>query len=473
MRVAPAEKKRRRWRIQTGERRLLLIFGDLIAASAATFIALYLWAQFDWLGFSPVFFRFRAAWFVSLPVVWLILMINNYDVVRAGSLRETVKGLLFSGAGGIVLYLVLYFTSSPGSLPRRGVLYFLFLVFVFTLIWRWSYIRVFTAPAFLRRVLIVGAGESGKTIYRVITALTPPPFEIVGFVDDDPDKLETSIGEFQVLGGSKVLAQLIESNAITDLIVAITGPMHAGMFKAVLEAQEQGIVITRMPVAYEELLGRLPINHLESDWLVRSFVDEIRVPPMYTISKRLIDLVGSFLGLLILGLLMPVIAIAILIESGRPIFYVQDRLGQGGLIYGLVKFRTMDKDAEADGEAHWAMEGDPRATNVGVILRKTHLDEFPQFVNVLKGDMSIVGPRPERPELVVDLERQIPFYRARLFAKPGITGWAQVNYGKGASIEGSAEKLEYDLFYIKNRSLWLDLWILVRTVGSVLGLRGV
>jgi exopolysaccharide biosynthesis polyprenyl glycosylphosphotransferase len=344
---------------------------------------------------------------------------------------------------------------------------------MFTVAWRWFYIRIFTAPGFLRRVLVVGAGQSGQTIYRVISTLTPPPYDLIGFVDDDPDKQNTDIEGYPVFGGNQVLEQLIESEAITDLIVAITGPMKAGMFEAVLEAQEQGIVITRMPVAYEELLGRLPINHLESDWLVRSFVDEINVPPIYMISKRLIDLIGSLVGLLILGVLMPVIALAILIESGRPIFYVQDRLGQGGLIYGLVKFRTMDKDAEADGEAHWAMEGDPRATRVGLALRKTHLDEFPQFINVMKGDMSIVGPRPERPELVVDLERHIPFYRARRFAKPGITGWAQVNYGKGASIEGSAEKLEFDLYYIKNRSLWLDLWILLKTVGSVIGLRGV
>ena len=133
----------------------------------------------------------------------------------------------------------------------------------------------------------------------------------------------------------------------------------------------------------------------------------------------------------------------------------------------------MRQDAEADGRAHWAREEDPRATKVGHVLRKTYLDELPQFLNVLRGEMSLVGPRPERPELVAELEKHIPFYRARLLVKPGITGWAQINYGKGASIQGSAEKLEYDLYYIKHRSLWLDLWILLRTVGQVFGFRGV
>jgi len=155
------------------------------------------------------------------------------------------------------------------------------------------------------------------------------------------------------------------------------------------------------------------------------------------------------------------------------VLFTQRRLGQGGRPYNLLKFRTMIQDAEADGEAHWAQEGDPRATKVGLFLRKTHLDEFPQFWNVLKGEMSLVGPRPERPEIVAQLEKRIPFYRARLLTKPGITGWAQINYGKGASVEGSAEKLEYDLYYIKHRSLMMDLWIMLRTVGSIVGFQGV
>jgi lipopolysaccharide/colanic/teichoic acid biosynthesis glycosyltransferase len=151
----------------------------------------------------------------------------------------------------------------------------------------------------------------------------------------------------------------------------------------------------------------------------------------------------------------------------------QARLGQGGRPFSVYKFRTMRQDAEADGQAHWALEGDPRATRVGRVLRRVHLDEFPQFWNVLVGEMSLVGPRPERPEMVAELEKQIPFYRARLLVKPGIGGWAQVNYGKGASVEGSAEKLEYDLYYIKHRSLMLDVLIILRTFGSVFGLRGV
>jgi lipopolysaccharide/colanic/teichoic acid biosynthesis glycosyltransferase len=228
-----------------------------------------------------------------------------------------------------------------------------------------------------------------------------------------------------------------------------------------------------MPVAYEELLGQVPIRHLESDWLLRSFVDELRVSKMYLLVKRVLDILGGLTGLLIFMFFYPVVGLAIILESGRPVTFIQTRLGKGGNKFGTFKFRTMRQDAEADGQAHWAVAGDPRTTRVGRLLRKVHLDEFPQFINVLIGDMSLVGPRPERPELVIELEKQIPFYRARLLVKPGITGWAQISYGKGASVEGSAEKLEYDLYYIKHRGLIMDIRILLRTLGSIIGLRGV
>ncbi len=277
----------------------------------------------------------------------------------------------------------------------------------------------------------------------------------------------------EVLGNNAQLLEICTHESISDVIVAIMGEMSGAMFQSLLDLQERGIQVIRMPVAYEELLGRLPINHLESDWLLRSFVDELRVSAFYLMAKRMLDLAGAFLGLSVFLVIYPWAALAIAIESGRPIFLRQERLGQGGRPFDLIKFRTMRQDAEADGKAHWAKRDDPRVTQVGRLLRKTHLDEFPQFWNVLKGDMSLIGPRPERPELVADLEKKIPFYRARLLVKPGLGGWAQVNYGKGASVQGSAEKLEYDLYYIKHRGPVMDFWILLRTVGAIFGFRGV
>ena len=468
------EGRSRRLRLQVGERRSLLIMGDLIAASAATFAALALWSQLDWLGFSWEFIRARAAWFVSLPLIWVVLLVNLYDERRASSWRETVRGVFIAALGGVALYLAAYFFTEPGSLPRRGVLYFLFMAVTFTLAIRWIYVRVFTAPGFMRRVMIVGAGDSGKTILRVINTIQPAPFYIVGLIDDDTSKHGHEIEGVIVLGDNSRLLEIAELNQVSELLIAILGPMQGEMFQALLDAQERGIQVTRMPVAYEELLGRVPIRHLESDWLLRSFVDELPISTFYLVMKRLLDIVGSLVGLLVLALAYPWVALAILIESGRPILFKQRRSGQGGHLYNIFKFRTMRQDAEADGQALWTDDkSDPRTTRVGRFLRKTHLDEFPQFWNVLKGEMSIIGPRPERPEFVAKLEEEIPFYRARLLVKPGIGGWAQINSGKGASVEGSTNKLEYDLYYIKHRNLLMDLWIILRTVGSIFGLRGV
>jgi exopolysaccharide biosynthesis polyprenyl glycosylphosphotransferase len=453
---------------------MLLIVGDLLASIIATIVALALWSQFDYLTLSEEFVRARAGWFVLLPIVWIILLINSYDVRRAASWPETLRNVITAAGVGTVLYLGIYFfRSAPGSLPRRGPFYFLIFAIVLTLLWRFIYIRIFTGPAFMRRILLVGVGSSGIELLRIIQNLNPSPFYVVGLIDDDPSKFAMQFEGVKVLGGSSVIEKVVREEDVSEIIVAISGPMNGEMFQALLDAQERWVEIIRMPVLYEELMGRVPIHHLESDWLLRSFVDEVRVSSLYLIAKRLLDISAAIVGLILFALMFPFVSLAILAESGRPVLFTQTRLGQGGKPYELVKFRTMLQDAEADGEALWAQEGDPRMTRVGRFLRKIHLDEFPQFINVIKGDMSMVGPRPERPELIAKLEGQIPFYRARLLVKPGIGGWAQVNFGKGSSIEGSARKLEYDLYYIKHRNIFLDLWIIIRSIGAALGFQGV
>jgi exopolysaccharide biosynthesis polyprenyl glycosylphosphotransferase len=248
--------------------------------------------------------------------------------------------------------------------------------------------------------------------------------------------------------------------------------MFGGTFQTLLDTQENGTEITRMPILYEELLGRVPIHHLESDWVIRSFVDETRSGGLYELGKRVLDIIGSIAGLAIFLVLFPFIGLAILIESGLPVLYWQERLGRGGKEFKIVKFRTMYQDAEKDGKAQMAGERDPRITRVGNFLRATRLDEWPQFWNVLHGEMSLVGPRAERAQWVATFQEEIPFYRARLLVQPGITGWAQINYGYAATVEDTSVKLEYDLYYIKHRSILMDIGILLQTVGTVFGRRG-
>ena len=244
------------------------------------------------------------------------------------------------------------------------------------------------------------------------------------------------------------------------------------MLREVITAGEAGVEITTMPIVYEELLSRVPIAWLQSDWILRYLVDQMRVGGFYEIIKRIMDIIGSLVGLFLMGLAFPFIALAIVIDSGAPIFYSQERVGKNGHNYRIFKFRTMIKNAEKDGIPQVTIQNDQRITRIGWILRKTHIDEFPQFFNVLIGDMSLVGPRAERHEIMEELQLDIPFYRARLMVRPGLTGWAQVNFGYASNAQANSIKTEYDLYYIKHRNLLLDIAILLKTPGTVVGFRG-
>jgi len=465
------------WRLRVTERRTVLLIGDLTIALASLAISLYYWGVSErFMGFSAEFLQKRVpGWFYFLPIIWLVLMVELYDIHRASDWWRTIRGVALAALLGLALYLALYFyyVVPPKSLlPRLGVASYLITVSILTLLWRRLYIQVFTASQFMRRVLLVGGGKSGETLLTVINSLKTKPFVLVGVIDDDPHKQGASVEGSPVIGSSGQLLELVQEHNISEIIVAITGEMCGAMFQALLDAQEVGVDIVRMPTVYEELMGRVPILVLETNWILGSFVDELRVSGFYLLIKRMLDILGGLAGALATVVLFPFISLVMVIDDGFPIFYSQTRCGKGGLPYQIHKFRTMRRDAEADGQPRWAREDDDRATRVGRILRKTHLDELPQFVNVLRGDMSLVGPRAERPELVEYFQKHIPFYRARLLVKPGITGWAQINYGYASTIEETVAKLEYDLFYIKRRSLAMDLIILLRTPSTVFGFRG-
>ncbi len=467
--------RNKRWLIKPQERQWILILGDLVIGIISLFIALYIWAQKDqWISFSLQFIRERPPfWFYILPLLWMILIIDLYNVRKAGNRRDTIQGILIATVVSTIFYLFIFFIAEPKTLPRRGVAAFIGSVAVLTLIWRNLYITVFTAPAFLRRVLIIGAGRSGCTMAKIIKNLWPSPFYLVGYIDDDAQKVGKNIDGLQVMGSSSNLLEIIEKEHITDLIFSISGEMQPETFSSILQAKENGIEITTMPILYEELIGRVPIFLLEDDWILRSFVDHARSTSGYETLKRIVDICVACVGFILLVPLAPIIALIIFLNDGKPILYRQERIGINGRPFTLMKFRTMRLDAEEDGVARLAVENDERVTKVGRFLRRSHLDELPQFLNVLKGDISMVGPRAERPEFVNQLQKEIPFYRARLFVKPGMTGWAQINYRYASNVEESAIKLEYDLYYIKHRNIWLDITIIMRTMGQVIGLRGV
>lgn len=320
------------WRITARERRFILFLGDLLVAGIGLIIALYFWAMGDqWLRFSWQFLRDRPPeWYYFLPVIWLVLILELYDIRRSSRKGDTVRGVIVAALVSTMLYLAIFFISEPKSLPRRGVAGFIGAVSVLTLLWRLLYIRIFTAPAFLRRVIIVGAGRAGSSLAEIIQKMTPVPFTLVGFVDDDPQKQGTKISGLRVIGNSSKLMDLIEKEHATDLIFAISGEMQPRLYSAILKAEEEGIEVTTMPVTYEELLGRVPISLLDDDWILRTFVDRAHASGSYELGKRMMDLAGAAVGLVLLAIVFPFIALVILIDDGFPILFKQERVGKSG-----------------------------------------------------------------------------------------------------------------------------------------------
>lgn len=461
-------------RLTPRERRFILIFGHLIAVILALAVSLISWAtEDDWLGISLSFLLERPEpWFYLLPVLWMILMMPLYNVREVHHVQKALRIIITSAVTCIAVYLLIFFLAPAKTLPRRGVIVFFVAAAVFTLLWR----RIFTHFFFVKNAfintIIVGAGKAGQRIAEIINVTEGVPYHVIGFIDDDPSKIGTEIEGYPVLCGSDKYFQMIESKDVTQIIMAISNHLNDQLLDALTMSEERGITVTTMPMIYEELLGRVPVHLLNTDWLLRSFYDMSHASLFFEIAKRFFDIAGGLIGMVFLILLTPLVAAAILLDTGRPVFYTQERLGLRGSTFNMIKFRTMVQNAEMDGVARPAAEHDSRITRVGSFLRKSHLDEMPQFLNVLRGELSLVGPRAERPQIVKELQREVPFYRARLLVRPGITGWAQVNQNYAAGAEENTVKLEYDLYYIKHRSLLMDLSILFHTFKSIFGLKG-
>ena len=320
------------------ERRVILLGVDFLVACLSLAIALIAWGQRDWLDLSRELLSQRVqTWFFFLPIIWILLMVETYDFHRATRRDETLKGILLAAGVSVFLYLLVFFLAPPGDLPRVGVAVFIVAAAVLSYVWRNIYISVFTSQEFLRRVLIVGAGKAGTTLANVIRDIRPHPMHVVGFIDDDPAKKGCLVAGYPILGGADCLHETIEKEHISDVILAISNKVRPELFEVLLEVEEQGIEISTMPATYERLLGRVPIFLLQSDWILRSFVDLAHVGGLYEMLKRLMDILGGLVGTVITLIFLPIIALAIFFDSGWPVIFTQNRLGLSGRQYTIIK----------------------------------------------------------------------------------------------------------------------------------------
>ena len=398
---------------------------------------------------------------------------NLYDLRSIQDRRDLTVRILRSLGATSLLLAVIYFWF-PDLIIGRGVFLIAAALVVSTVTgWRVVYEWTTKRMSPRERLLLVGTGPGAVDLAReMFHRRHELGVEIVGFIDPDPARVGAPVINPGVIGTIEDIPSIVRARAVDRVVVSLADARgKLPMDKLLRMKLEGGTTFDYLATVYEEYTGKIAVENLRPSWLI--FSSGFRKTQALTAAKRLIDIVGSAAGLLALLPLMALIALAIRLTSRGSALYHQRRVGQSGRVFTLHKFRSMRVDAEAGTGAVWASKaGDARVTRIGRVLRMTRLDELPQLWNILVGEMSLVGPRPERPEFVESLTLEIPFYGERHVVKPGLTGWAQVRYSYGASVEDALEKLQYDLYYIKNMSIALDCYIVVETIKTVILRRG-
>ncbi len=397
-----------------------------------------------------------------------------FGLYSAALYRETreYKVRFFASFPAAALAMMIIFYLVPQSLLGRGILAIsLAFSLLLTMVARAVFFRVVGNEALKRRVLVLGSGSRAAEVDVLLGKLgSSAGYHLVGFIrcgDEQPGVDRSKL----LAGDCKSLYALVQQHRVNEIVVGVRDRRNGYLsMEKLLQCRLDGVNVVDLPTFFERETGYVQLNSVSASWMVYS--QGFAKNGFHKLVKRIFD-IGVSAAMLFAALpIMVLAALAIWLETGRPILYRQKRTGESGRVFEILKFRSMRSDAERDGVARWAQKNDDRITRVGKFIRATRVDELPQLVNVLRGEMSFVGPRPERPPFVSDLSGKVPYYASRHSVKPGITGWAQVRYPYGSSVDDAIWKLQFDLYYVKNHSLFLDLLILVQTAHVVLFGRG-
>jgi sugar transferase (PEP-CTERM system associated) len=447
-------------------RKALLLIVESIFIYLGGLVAVYI--QFG--GDAPQVLLHERAWLkLLIPLVIVQGSFYLFDLYEFSLTRQhaflVIRIFQALGLAAITLALLVHFV--PGIWIGRNV-FFVHLVLMLMALswWRLAAMWILRNQRFAERVLIVGTGHNAVDLAREVLRRPEDGFQVMGFLGNDPRLLGQSLINPRVIGMLSELEEVVRSVHAERIVVALNNQRGSLPMESLLELKLRGgVAVEESSSFYERLTNRISTEELRPSQLI--FANGSRWMCFYRRWRQVTDRVLGLIGLVFSMPVMLLTAIAVRLESPGPILYSQERVGLRNRVFRMIKFRSMCIDAEADG-AKWAEERDPRVTRVGRVIRKLRIDELPQFINVIRGDMSLIGPRPERPIFVEQLERDIPYYARRHWVKPGLTGWAQVRYPYGASAEAAIEKLQYDLYYIKNQSPILDAIILFETVRIIL-----
>jgi len=406
----------------------------------------------------------------ALVFAVLMIAINGalglYRGVPASGVLDAIARVMLSLLASIPIAYGVYRVLPWGQFDDHGGELTVILILGIILAMRGLIVGVVTDPIWRRRVLVIGTGHEAAAVDYSLRHHRSAALQVVGFYPS-PNNEDVVVNRGQLLNGDRSLLETVHGHGVNEIIVAVRERRGGALsLKQLLDCKLAGVAVLDLASFYERVRGQVRLDALKASWLI--YGEGFRQGFMRSFIKRSFDILVSLMLLAATLPVMIVTALAIALESGFPVFYTQERVGRGGRVFRVIKFRSMRTDAEKDGKPRWASKSDDRVTRVGKIIRKTRIDELPQLINVLRGEMSLVGPRPERPFFVDQLARDVPYFSVRHSVKPGLTGWAQVRYQYGASMDDAVQKLQYDLYYVKNHTLFLDVLILAETVRVVL-----
>jgi exopolysaccharide biosynthesis polyprenyl glycosylphosphotransferase len=457
--------------------RLALIIGDSVVLIALLLLIINPAPHLGLYAPDSIFGTWKAY------LVWMFLVLASWgiavNIMQAQQLNcaaSVLKSPLYALCSLVLMLIfcivLFYLFTGDGVISFiKPLLFFLAVAAPIFSIWRVLLAEAMNLPRFRRQAVIVGVNAAGRSITRELQNARCPAVNILGYISESIDEQNQQDG-LPIFGSKSALSSLAENGLIDMIIMAIDYKANPELFQEALGVAQAGIPVVPVARVYESTSGKIPLDHIGDQWSIALPIEQF-VSPLYLCWNKAVDLAFGISGLLVLCMLLPVLALVIYLDSPGPIFFSQERAGYHGKTFRILKFRSMCTNTERVKGGAWVSKGDARVTRVGRLLRATHLDELPQALNIVRGDMSLIGPRPERPDYIVELSRSNPFYSYRLSVRPGLTGWAQVKYGYGSSEQDELVKLQYDLYYIKHRSFLFDILILLKTVGEVVFCHGV
>lgn len=460
--------KNKKIHFEVSERKILLKVFDLIFVFLSLFLVSYFF-DFKYFRFSTTNYYWTLVLVLYLNVFGSVFEMYNLQV--ASSQFQIIRSIILTTSTTVLFYLLtpVYTPFLPSN--RLQIVMFFVAIFLSLLAWRIFYLKFLASHRFVKKaILVCDEDQLDELVLGLLNA--DPHYKIIGFVNSDVNSEIVNKSVINTIPLNE-LDNYVRNNNISEIVIASqkTEAITVGLYNQLIHLLENGFIIREYTQVYEAITQRIPVHYVSRDFYRYFPFSRSNQNQLYLSFVRISEIVFSLIGLAIGLLFVPLIYIGNLIGNRGSLFYSQERIGKNGSVFKIYKYRTMVQNAEVNG-AVFTTINDSRITAFGKFLRKTRLDEFPQFLNILKGDMGIIGPRPERPIFVNEIAEVMPFYETRHVIKPGLTGWAQVNYSYGDSIEDSLVKLQYDLYYIKHRSIFLDIDIVIKTFSTVLFYRG-